>query len=639
MMAAAQVLVDALASLKNPDGTLQEGNRKLALGALISQLTHSETVDIRLRLNAMSTQGLPEKIPAELHHKILDYISLEDSMNLRLVRLNWSRKFSSVQTSAEIVKRHFTEKHELYTEELSGLEDDDRKLIAAKNLKIWLDNIVKQRLRRVRGQYASTSVYYYTETPATEQWGSPQYCNGRISYLSLDQMLVVKNICGEFTDRFALPQRELFNQWLLSDECIVAVSGNQRTIYAWQLELPFSTSQNEPQIQQLPNAIAKITARHNRVGIVLRHGEVYIWEIGRPKNPLSIVTLPWTTNLNRMNLLGSIVVFHPYRRDIFFIYSYTYKRSSRFPDSGTQVSQFDFYEYEDFKPKSRHTAYQRTVICNLHGLEPQISALQDTSIGISEFAGFQELVPKRDGQLSANLHVDEDNLFVHDTLVEIEREQTGSKGNLLESESALLSFDMETKQFQCHNYYRPWHNIDPGWNEPRTESLIWRNMTLSPVYRSDIAAESPPGKGRHSTWVSDQSVLISLLLGETDLLVTAVHHVPSPNKQASEISWYKEEQEGQTVVHRAELSAQFQQRKTAFHWVVSQDFTRAARNEVENDFDSRHRSEEVIPPRILKGDDRFVVLFGPKGYFVWCFDSDARLGIKDSEKDPTAQSN
>lgn len=29
-MAATQVLVDALATLKNPDGTLQEGNRKLA---------------------------------------------------------------------------------------------------------------------------------------------------------------------------------------------------------------------------------------------------------------------------------------------------------------------------------------------------------------------------------------------------------------------------------------------------------------------------------------------------------------------------------------------------------------------------------------------------------------------------------
>lgn len=198
------------------------------LSSLISQLTQSETIDIRLRLNALKKPGFPEKLPAELHHKILDYISLEDSMNMRLVRLDWCETFSSVPFCAEVVKRHFPEKHELYTEEIKGLKDfDEKKLAADKDLKEWLADAVKYRLRRGRGQYQSTSVYYYSAKRATGQWNSPQYCNGRIAYLTHDRMLVVKNICGEVTGCFALPQREGIGRWVLSDKYIVVVSTNQ----------------------------------------------------------------------------------------------------------------------------------------------------------------------------------------------------------------------------------------------------------------------------------------------------------------------------------------------------------------------------------------------------------------------------
>jgi len=314
MMAATQVLVDALATLKNPDGTLQEGNRKLALSSLISELTESETIDIRLRLNALRKLGFPEKLPAELHHKILDYISLEDSMNMRLVRRDWCDTFSSVPICTEIVKRHFPEKHELYTEEIKSLKDvDERKLAADKDLKEWLADVVKHRLRRGRGQYQSTSVYYYSAKRATGQWNSPQYCNGRIAYLTLDRMLIVKNICGEVTGCLALPQREAIGRWVLSDKYIVVVSTNQRTVYAWQLDKPLSES-NDPHQQQLPNAITELTARDNRVGIVLRNWEIYIWEIGRPKNPLSAVPVPSIKPNLDMASSRKIVLFHPYKR-------------------------------------------------------------------------------------------------------------------------------------------------------------------------------------------------------------------------------------------------------------------------------------------------------------------------------------
>ncbi|PVH77837.1 hypothetical protein DL98DRAFT_517151 [Cadophora sp. DSE1049] len=623
MMAAAQVLVDALATLKNPDGTLQEGNRKLALGTLISQLTESEIIDVRLRLNARRKQGFPEKLPAELHHKILDYLSLEDSMNMRLVRLNWSRNFSSVQFCAEIVKRHFTEKHELYTEEVGGPDNvDEDKLAAGKNLKEWLENVIKYRLRRARGEYESMSVYYYSEKPAEENWGSPQYCNGRIAYLGLDRVLMVKNVCGESSQRFPLPQRETPKQWLLSDEYIVAVSTNQRTVYAWQLGSSFADSQNDPHNQHLPNAIAKLTARDNRIGIVLRNGEVYIWEIGRPKNPLSTVPLPWTKlNLDRLERREVLVMLHPYKRDTFCICSHIRYSISRHSQRGIHRSQFQFYEYEDFKAKSRHTAYLNSRKSKKLRPPPQINALQDTFVGVLNLSGFLKLVPKRESDAYDDLHADEDNIYAQDTLVEFAPEDTGSKGSLFQSETAIFTFDMETKQFQCHNYYEPSHNIRPIRMEPETEFLIWRSQTLCPVYRSDLAAESPPE-------------------GITDLLATAVHHTPSPNRPASEVYWYREDQDGHTTVHRSAPSDKSRKQMTAFHWIGRPDFARAARFQVKNDPNSQHDlwypSSEVIPPRRVKGDDRFVVLFGTKGYVVWCFDPEVRLGLKDSEKDPNA---
>lgn len=35
----------------------------------------------------------------------------------------------------------------------------------------------------------------------------------------------------------------------------------------------------------------------------------------------------------------------------------------------------------------------------------------------------------------------------------------------------------------------------------------------------------------------------------------------------------------------------------------------------------------------MRGDDTFVVLFGSRGFVVWCFDPDVTLRIKDSERD------
>ena len=90
------------------------------------------------------------------------------------------------------------------------------------------------------------------------------------------------------------------------------LTSHRRTVYAWQIDTPLSES-NDPHQQQLPNAITKLTAHDNRVGIVLRNWEIYIWDIGRPKNPLSAVPLPIKPNLDKGSS-REVVLFHPYKR-------------------------------------------------------------------------------------------------------------------------------------------------------------------------------------------------------------------------------------------------------------------------------------------------------------------------------------
>lgn len=191
-------------------------------------MTESEIIDLRLRVNALQKSGFSERLQAELYYKILDYISLEDAMNLRLVRLDWNKKFSNVEFCKEILKRHFPAKYEDYdknatspTKEGKEVNSSKGQTVADTDLKTWLENVMMYRRRRARGQYDSTATYHHEE-----QLKNPQYCNGRVAHSIKQEILVVNSLQSDSEERFAIPQRDYFREWLLSDTYILAMNGD-----------------------------------------------------------------------------------------------------------------------------------------------------------------------------------------------------------------------------------------------------------------------------------------------------------------------------------------------------------------------------------------------------------------------------
>ncbi|KAH7370559.1 hypothetical protein BKA65DRAFT_19851 [Rhexocercosporidium sp. MPI-PUGE-AT-0058] len=621
----AKVLVNALATLRNPNGTLQESNRKLAVGALFSELTESETIDLRLRLNALRRPGFSERLQAEIYYRILDYLSLEDAMNLRLVRLDWSKKFSSMEFCKEIVKRHFPAKYESYERDFKSVIKDAkdspprRQTAAEGNLKEWLENVMVRRQRRARGQYVSTSVYYHSD-----QMKQPQYCNGRVAHSISREILVVKSLRSDFEERFASPQRDYFKEWWLSDDYILAINGDGRTIYAWPLETPESQFRDEPHTQHFPSAISDVSARGNRAGLVLYNNEVYIWHIGQLKNPSSRVDYPSECGLySKFHRRQLAVLLHPSKSNVFFVCA---ERFNDTPDPTSPKAlrtRLRFYEYKNLDLKSRHTLYLNSTRSKTDAQSgPVINTLHDNIVGISDLCGFRKRIPKTYSSIvRADIQMDDTNAYVQDTVEEFgPMIGSNSEDVLFAKERSLILFDMDTREFTYRNYYEPGEDFSQYVAEPQPEALIWRDQTLSPIYRPDPNAESPPE-------------------GITDVLVTASNHFQtSPGTQSRKVYWYSENEPNSTTTtipiknHPSFLSSPSRPfaQTTAFHLVGPHNLARSAR--LTSTAEARHVTwEKHFEVRKVRGDDSFIVLFGRTGFVVWCFDGDVRLRGRGSD--------
>ncbi|KAH6717911.1 hypothetical protein BKA61DRAFT_670334 [Leptodontidium sp. MPI-SDFR-AT-0119] len=641
----AQALVDALATLRNSDGTLQESKRKLALGALFSHLTESETIDLRLRLNALRKPGFSERLQAEIYYKILDYLSLEDAMNLRLVRLDWSKKFSSMEFCKEIVKRHFPAKYENYEGETKRSAKDEegslphRQTAAESNLKAWLENVMIYRRRRARGQYESTSVYYHSD-----EMKQPQYCNGRVAHSISREILVVKSLRSDAEERFAGPQRDYFKAWWLSDTYILAINGDGRTIYAWPLEAPESQFREDPHTQHFPHTISDVTVRGNRAGLVLFNNEIYIWHIGQLKNPSSKVTYPSETHLTvkirqripwRENKLCSLPMLLQRRYanvllDIFFVCTERFNDTPDPTSPKTLRTRLRFYEYEDLELKFRYTLYLNSTRSKTDAQSgPVIDTLHDSIVGISDLCGFRKRVSEKDSSIvQTDTHMDDTSVYLRDRVSEF-GPMVGSESDdvLFEKERSLILFDMDRKEFQCRNYHEPGDDFTQYVGDTQPEALIWRDQTLSPIYRPNRGVESPPE-------------------GITNVLVTATNHfqITPLSIQNSKIFWYgdneneheHEKENKSTPPHR---TPQFSNptdpsrpQTTAYHWIGPPNLARDAR--LTSKAEARHVTwEKNFEVRKVRGDDAFVVLFGRTGFVVWCFDPAVRLRRKDSVRD------
>lgn len=169
------------------------------------------------------------RLPSELRYRLLDYLDLEDSMNLRHVSRSWRSAFTDPEFCLEILKRHFREKfeadyrtlHSLYRGKDLKVQEDQ----TMNKLKVWLEDYAVRRLHRIRGHYHSMAIYYNEtiDIGTYEVTAEPQYSNARIALCKDNKRtLVVRCLRSGTQERFATEGRHVFDQWTLSDKYLVA---------------------------------------------------------------------------------------------------------------------------------------------------------------------------------------------------------------------------------------------------------------------------------------------------------------------------------------------------------------------------------------------------------------------------------
>ncbi|KAL2066210.1 hypothetical protein VTL71DRAFT_2281 [Oculimacula yallundae] len=648
-MASNRVLVDALASLTNPDGTVQEGERKLALGALVLQLNESEVISLRIRLNLIPTPDPVARLPFEIPCRMLKYLDLEDSIALRLVCRDWNRRFSSLDFCKAMVKWHFPAKYTAYTEEskqlaiefeamnvsgvtndLSGKQEEDattkiqktttkddtagkldlRQQDAELRLNSWLERAVRYRIRRMRGQSEYTSISRLTHDLFGNSECGSQYCNGRVGQFKDLQTIQVWSLRNNTNEQFTSPQREMIDPyWELSDCFVVALSRSRSTVYAWPLESPGSPFRDNPHSQRLPNAIRKFFVSGDRVAFYLSNEEVYIWTIGS-----SLVAIP----PDKTRGLVYAVVFHPSKQDTFFICTGSHvidRDGDESPDTfrgrttaslEMRRTRFHFYEYEGTNIKSRFTAYLNSTRWNAYP-KTAIHTLHDNVIGISNLCGFRKLLPTQSRDAYDDLPSSDTN-YSEDTIDEFGVEDENEEGSdLFRSERSFLEFDMDTKQFQCHNYYDPSREGDRMYQKS-IRTFIWRNQTI-------IVADGLPNglhRPKNATQYAVSWPELADGTSETpNVLLTAVNHLPG--RISKEIYWYREDASHLTIKHRSPPSEHDRKHMVAFHYAGGPEIVEYIKASKRG---GRYPCSEV---KKVRGDDDFMVLCLDDYVVVWSF--------------------
>ncbi|CZS99818.1 uncharacterized protein RCO7_01631 [Rhynchosporium graminicola] len=588
-----QILADDLASLSHrPWANIPGQNnpmaffdkRKLALGALLSEMTESEITDFRLRLNALPRPNFMMKLPFDLHCKLLELLNLEESMNLRLVCPAWSAMFSRGEFCQKIVHRHLRGNYECYTQGQG-----------AESMGSWLQVVMRCRLQRMRGQFESTSSYGYTRGVTESFSHAPQYCNGKIAYMASKTVLRVRDLRNFDSPEnlVQLPQRQLFgNLWLLSDEFIVVISTSESIIYARSCGGSGPYFIGEPQIRKLESAVLKLSVRGKRVGLVLSNGEIRIWKIGSAQNSVELVIQPpFEPKLS--NRRDIVLIFHPVKQDTFYICTETIIPGEK-PKSCVRI-----YEFEGLSVKSRYTAYLNSNRWSMNPT-PTIVALHDDVIGITNLTGFRKHLRTRDDKTFDNQRSQEgfyelDTIDVFDVRDQLRKDT--------DTERSFLEFDMHTKLFSCHNYHQP-VIIDSLEDTTNGKTLIWRNQTLIP----DVFSEPSTGSKTHKPPFPQMNKSQCFDASSESMRLIAVNH--APRRVDDKIYWHYKVMGSNVAAPQPPTDIE-RKLLVAFYWL----------GDANMDLFQQHSEIGT-----LLGDDDFVVMFLQSQFVVWCFDPSVHLG-------------
>lgn len=182
----------------------------------------------------------------------------------------------------------------------------------------------------------------------------------------------------------------------------------------------------------------------------------------------------------------------------------------------------------------------------------------------------------------------------------------------------VVKFDLRTRMFSTGSYHLP----DRATPDIMTifhryvelsQTCIWRDQALLPVYKVDDSfRESSPSV--------------------TDLVAMSINDCSKIHRRPRKIPWYgKFGTEGEPAYNGLD-DGRLSDCATAFCWIGGAQFAEEARLSLSTD-----SIRDYNDSRSIRGDDDFVVLFGDRGYVVWCFDENVALPIKNSEQDPILQ--
>ncbi|RDW78509.1 hypothetical protein BP5796_06361 [Coleophoma crateriformis] len=146
----ANILAEALESLKTPCGGSDIGARRKALDSLLATLTTQEIFRLRLKLNALPTERDPCLIfDLGLLLKIVEYLRPIDLISITQVSRAWKRCWSSPTISIRIIELHFYERFFPYQAlPDSGLKDEMKLSLCR-----WLPGALRASTANLKGRY------------------------------------------------------------------------------------------------------------------------------------------------------------------------------------------------------------------------------------------------------------------------------------------------------------------------------------------------------------------------------------------------------------------------------------------------------------------------------------------------------
>ncbi|KAI9742492.1 MAG: hypothetical protein M1818_004026 [Claussenomyces sp. TS43310] len=311
-------LATSLQSILRDDGTPDIERRRTELYGLVSVLSSSETRMLKQCFAGWTfVDDFIPKLPIEIRLRIADFLTLSELVTIRYVSRQWQQSWTPVTICNQLMKRFFRSVFEHSYMQLSN-EEKVSTFIAA-----------SERLQAIQaGAFHSMTIRRYDDSMNDEHITafSPvldrRYSSGRVAW-TLDGGIKVTDLRSGEVQIFMIPNREMVQNWNLSEKWVVAAAGDKAKLYAW----PLFTVTSEMYIIRLPSMPTDIIMmQNNSVGFVTQMNEVFIWAgQSRIAGRCALRQLQIINPLPHHKRHREIaVLFHPDRADIIFVIYLTY---------------------------------------------------------------------------------------------------------------------------------------------------------------------------------------------------------------------------------------------------------------------------------------------------------------------------